>query len=308
MSDTRPRRSVLYAPGDKARALEKMRQLDVDAVIIDLEDSVAPEMKALARERACAAVAAGGFGFREVAIRLNARSTAHFADDLAAVGAAGPDVIVLSKVETPEDVIDAERRLDANGAGTGLRLWAMIETPLGLLNLRDIAERSRAGSRLRLAGIVLGTNDIAKDTGVQPGEDRAPLVPWLLQAVLVARAYGLLVFDGVYNAFSDLPGFERECAQGRQLGFDGKTLIHPSQIEAANRVFAPDADAVRQAQAIIAAFAQPENRDKGAINLEGQMVERLHAETAARLIETEAAIRQRTADAAGSPPTDGPGR
>lgn len=297
MSDTRPRRSVLYAPGDKARALEKMRQLDVDAVIIDLEDSIAPDMKEEARERACSAVAAGGFGFREVAIRLNARSTPQFADDLAAVTAAGPDVIVLSKVETPEDVSEAERRLDANGAGSGPRLWAMIETPLGLLNLRDIAERSRAGAQPRLAGIVLGTNDIAKDTGVQPGADRAPLVPWLLQAVLVARAYGLLVFDGVYNAFSDLPGFERECLQGRQLGFDGKTLIHPAQIEIANRVFAPSAGDVSEAEAILAAFARPENRDKGAINIAGRMVERLHAETAARLVATDVAIRRRSAEA-----------
>jgi citrate lyase subunit beta/citryl-CoA lyase len=258
-------------------------------------------MKEQARERACSAVAAGGFGFREVAIRLNARSNSHYAGDLAAAGAAGPDVIVLSKVETPEDVIDAERRLEANGVGTGLRLWAMVETPLGLLNLRDIVERSRAGKTARLAGIVLGTNDIAKDTGIEPGEDRAPLVPWLLQAVLVARAYGLLVFDGVYNAFSDLAGFERECAQGKRLGFDGKTLIHPSQIATANRIFAPAADAVMQAQAIIAAFAQPENRGKGAINLEGRMVELLHAEAAARLLETEAAIRRRIADPADNP-------
>jgi citrate lyase subunit beta/citryl-CoA lyase len=289
----RPRRGVLYAPGGNARMLEKARQLDADAVIFDLEDSVAPEVKREARELACAAMATGGFGFREVAIRLNPPASPWFLDDLVAAGAARPDAIVLSKVEGIEDILQAERLLDMHEVAPAVRLWAMIETPLGLLNVRDIASLAATGRSRRLAGLVLGTNDIAKDTGVQPGPDRAPLVPWLLQAVLVARAFGLFVLDGVFNAFADVEGFERECAQGRELGFDGKTLIHPSQIACANRTFAPRAEEVEEARAIIDAFALPENRSKGAINLNGRMVERLHAGIAARTLAMDERIRTR---------------
>ncbi|MCS0496886.1 CoA ester lyase [Ancylobacter sp. MQZ15Z-1] len=294
MSADHPLRSVLYVPGEKARALEKARGLDVDALIIDLEDSIAPEMKPQARESACRTIAAGGYGFRQLALRVNPRGSAWFADDLKAAAAARPDIVVLPKVESPEDLAEASRRLDDAGAPPDLALWAMIETPLGLLNLREIAQAGvGAGAGGRLAALVLGTNDIAKDTGVQPGGDRAALVPWLLQAVLVARAYGLRVFDGVYNAFSDLEGFTRECTQGRRLGFDGKTLIHPSQITSANRVFAPAPEDVAQARAIVDAFARPENAEKGVITLGGQMVERLHAQSAARLLALDAAIRAR---------------
>ena len=295
MSEICPRRSVLYVPGGNARMLEKTRQLDADAVIIDLEDSVAPEVKPQARALACAAVVAGDFGFREVAIRLNPPASTWFLDDLAAAGEARPDAIVLSKVEGVDDILQAERLLDERDVDQSVRLWAMIETPLGLLNVRDIAGLAAARRSRRLAGLVLGTNDIAKDTGVQPGPDRAPLVPWLLQAVLVARACGLFVLDGVFNAFADIDGFDRECAQGRQFGFDGKTLIHPSQIACANRTFAPAPQEVEEARAIIDAFALPENHDKGAINLNGRMVERLHAQSAARTLAMDACIRDRSA-------------
>lgn len=293
MNGDRPLRSVLYVPGVKERALEKIRELDVDALIIDLEDSIAPEMKPQARENACRAVSAGGYGFRQVAIRVNSRGTRWFEDDLAAVAAAGPDIVVLSKVETPDDIGEAYRFLRAVGAKPDHQLWAMIETPLGLLDLREIM---REGGKLaddRLTGLVLGTNDIAKDTGVLAGDDRAAMVPWLLNAVLVARAHGLSVFDGVYNAFTDMDGFERECAQGRRLGFDGKTLIHPSQIATTNRIFAPADDDVTEARAIVEAFAQPENADKGVITLGGRMVERLHAMSAERLLAIDAAIKAR---------------
>jgi len=292
MNGERPLRSVLYVPGEKTRALEKIRELDVDAFIVDLEDSIAPEMKPRARESACRAVSAGGYGFRHVAIRVNSRGTPWFEDDLAAAAAAGPDVVVLSKVESPRDIGEAQRLLRDAGAAPNLKLWAMIETPRGLLDLREIV---RQGGREvgQLAGLVLGTNDIAKDTRVLPGDDRAAMVPWLLEAVLVARAHGLLVFDGVYNAFTDMDGFARECLQGRQFGFDGKTLIHPSQITVANRTFAPADDEVAEARAIVEAFALPENADRGVITLGGKMVERLHAQSAARLVAIDVAIRAR---------------
>lgn len=291
MTGIRPRRSVLYAPASSARMLEKLRQLPVDAVIIDLEDSVAPDLKGEARSLACDAVKAGGFGQREVAIRLNASASDWYADDLAAAGAARPDALVLSKVESPADIIDAERRLDIHRLPPTIRLWAMIETPLGLLNLRDIARAKSEDGGRRLAGLVLGTNDIAKDTGVVPGHDRAPLVPWLMQAVLTARAHGLFVLDGVFNSLKDDEGFERECLQGRRFGFDGKTLIHPSQIAAANRIFAPSPEEIEEARAIVDAFALEQNRGKGAIRLDGRMVELLHARTAERVLAIDAAIR-----------------
>lgn len=293
MTGSRPRRSALYAPASSARMLEKLRRVEADAVIIDLEDSVAPDLKPEARALACAAVARRDFGPREVAIRLNAPATGWFADDLAAAGAAGPNALLLSKVESPADITDADHRLDALGVPASIRLWAMIETPLGLINVREIARLASNGGSRRLAGLVLGTNDIAKDTGVIPGPDRVPLVPWLMEAVLAARAYGLFVLDGVFNAFTDGEGFERECLQGRRLGLDGKTLIHPSQIAGANRIFAPNPEEIAEARAIINAFAQEENRAKGAIRLDGRMVELLHARSAERLLAMEAAIRER---------------
>jgi citrate lyase subunit beta/citryl-CoA lyase len=204
-----------------------------------------------------------------------------------------------------DDILQAERLLDERDVDPSMRLWAMIETPIGLLNVRDIAGLATERRSRRLAGLVLGTNDIAKDTGVQPGPDRAPLVPWLLQAVLVARACGLFVLDGVFNAFADVEGFERECAQGRQFGFDGKTLIHPSQIACANRTFAPAPREVEEARAIIDAFALPENHDKGAINLNGRMVERLHAESTAQLWQWTHASAAAAPESAGTPaPSD----
>lgn len=294
MTGSRPRRSALYAPASSARMLEKLRVVEADAVIIDLEDSVAPDLKPEARALACAAVAARGFGPREVAIRLNAPATGWYTDDLAAAGAAGPDALLLSKVESPADITDAERRLDALGVPACVRLWAMIETPRGLLNVREVARLASDGGSRRLAGLVLGTNDIAKDTGIVPGPDRAPLVPWLMEAVLAARGYGLFVLDGVFNALTDGEGFERECLQGRRLGLDGKTLIHPSQIPGANRIFAPAPEEIAEARAIIDAFAREENRAKGAIRLDGRMVELLHARSAERLLAMDAAIRKRS--------------
>ena len=281
---TRPRRSVLYMPATNARAIDKARTLPVDGIALDLEDSIAPERKEEARAAAAAAIKAGGFGAREVVMRLNGPATAWFEADLAAAVAAAPDAILVPKIERPEELGRIGERLAALKAPQALRLWIMMETPLAVLNAHAIAAASQQWPACRLACLVLGTNDIQKETRALDHPERLPLLMALQTAVLAARAYKLAILDGVYNNFRDLEGFRRECRQGRLLGMDGKTCIHPSQIEIANAEYGPPAAEVAWARRVIAAFEQPEAQGKGAISLDGQMVELLHLEIAHRTV------------------------
>src|SRR5437763_5784694 len=281
--DLRPRRSVLYMPGSNARALEKEKTLAADALILDLEDAVAPDAKANARQQVCDAVHAGGFGGRELFIRINAVDTVWGTDDLAAAVAAGPDAILVPKVSRPEDLAAIGALLASLDAADKLRVWAMMETPLAILSARDIAACARDPGT-RLAGFVMGTNDLAKDTRANIVPGRAPMLPWLMTCIAAARSYGVDIVDGVYNAIEDAQGFARECAEARDLGFDGKTLIHPSQIEACNAAFSPTSQEVDSAREILAAFELPENAAKGVVRIDGRMVERLHAEMARRTV------------------------
>lgn len=289
MPTIRPRRSALYMPGSNARALEKAREIAADALILDLEDAVAPDAKATARDQVCAAVKAGGYGRRELVIRTNGVDTPWFVDDLGAAVAANPDAILIPKVSTPETLQQIGAQLDGLWAQPSLRVWAMIETPLAILDAEKIARAAR-DPRSRLSCFVLGTNDLAKETRARFVPGRAPMLPWLTSAILAARAHGLDILDGVYNDIKNEDGFVAECEQGRDLGFDGKTLIHPAQVAVANAVFAPGEAELAQARAIIAAFAEPENQGKGAIQLGGRMVELLHAEMAKRVVALSEAI------------------
>jgi citrate lyase subunit beta/citryl-CoA lyase len=263
------RRSILFVPGSSTRMLEKARTLPCDVVVLDLEDSVAPEAKAAARQAVCAAVK--NYGKREVVVRINAAD----ADDLAAVSAARPDAILLPKIKTPDDIAFARG---------DIALWAMIETSMAVLNLAAIAG---AG----VEAIALGTNDLMNDMRAQPMGDRRNLWGVLNQAVIAARAHGVGVIDGTFNAIADAPGFAAECAQGRAFGFDGKTLIHPGQIDICNVTFAPSEEEIARARHIIAAFAREPG--KGAIALDGRMVEKLHMQEAERLIAFAGAIAER---------------
>jgi citrate lyase subunit beta/citryl-CoA lyase len=281
----RPRRSVLYIPASNERALAKIGQLACDAVIVDLEDAVAPGEKAAARARL-----AGFFAARptrcEIVVRINPLAGEWGNDDLAAAMACAPDAILLPKVDTARDILEAGDALDDAAVPDETELWAMIETPKALLNIGAIAELGRDPAS-RLTCFVAGTNDLAKETGVA---DRRHMAPWLMQMVLAARAGGLDLLDGVYNDFRDADGFARECAEAASMGFDGKTLIHPAQIEAANRAFSPSGDAVKQARAVVDAFARPENTGKGVIALDGRMVERLHLAQAEKLLAKAAGL------------------
>jgi citrate lyase subunit beta / citryl-CoA lyase len=285
----RPTRSALYLPGSNARALEKARTLAADVIIFDLEDAVAPEAKDTARAQVCAAVNDGGFGPRQLVIRVNALSTPWGQADIEAASKAAPDAILLPKPDTAADVDRASAALSQAGAPPQTKLWAMIETPLAVLNARDLAASSRhAGSRLTC--FVLGTNDLVKETRAELDAHRTAAVFWLSAAVTAARAYGLTVLDGVYNNFKDPDGLIRECTHGRMLGFDGKTLIHPDQLASANAAFAPTDAEVTWSRKVLAAFEQPENRGKGVITLDGKMVELLHAEIARRTVAIADAI------------------
>jgi len=285
----RPRRSVLYMPGSNARALEKARSLPADALILDLEDAVAPAAKETARIQVCAAVKAGGYGGREVVIRINGPDTPWGQADLEAAAAAGPDAVLVPKVGSGEDIARATDSLAAAGAPAGTQLWAMIETPLAILNIAGIAASAKAPGA-RLACFVMGTNDLVKETRADLSNNRRPALYWLSAAITAARAYGLDALDGVYNNFRDAEGCRRECVHGRALGFDGKTLIHPDQIAVANEVFAPPETEVAWARKIIAAFDLPEHKGKGVITVDGRMVELMHAEMARRTVAIAEAI------------------
>ena len=286
----RPRRSVLYMPGSNARAMEKARELPADAIILDLEDAVAPDAKAKARELIVKALKDGGFGRREVVVRVNGLDTAWWADDLA-VAAAKPDAVLVPKVSTPEQVRQVAARLAGVGAAPELRIWAMMETPLAMLNVRDIAAAA-LDPATRLAALVMGTNDLAKETRARIVPGRAPMLPWLMTCVAAARAFGLDILDAVYNDLGNAEGFAAECREARDLGFDGKTLIHPAQIAPCNAAFSPPDEEVAWARKIIAAFDLPENAARGVIQIDGRMVERLHADMARRTVAIADAIAQ----------------
>jgi citrate lyase subunit beta/citryl-CoA lyase len=289
-SVVRPRRSALYLPASNARAVEKARTLPCDVVILDLEDAVAVEAKDEARDAAVAAVKAGGFGPREVVIRINGLSTPWGADDLAAACAAGPDAVLAPKVETAADVIALDDAL--SGAPAHTRLWTMIETPASMFHLWEIAACAKTS---RLTGWVIGLNDLAKDMRARQTPDRAAFQGMLALAVAAAHGNGLVILDAVSNAIDDLAALEATCRQGRDLGFDGKSLIHPAQIDTANRVFAPSDEDLTWSHAVIAAFADPANAGRGALRVEGRMAERLHLVEAERLVALEAAIARKVA-------------
>jgi citrate lyase subunit beta/citryl-CoA lyase len=285
----RPRRSLLFMPGSNARALEKARNLPADGLILDLEDAVAPDAKALARDQIAQAVVARGFGKREVLIRINALDTPWWIDDLTMAGKAKPDGILVPKISSVADLAAIANRLSDINADQAIRVWAMIETARAVLDADKIAAASR-DSEMRLAGFVFGPNDISRETRIRMKPGRAEMVPMITHCILATRAHGLEILDGPYSDIQNIDGFAAECAQGRDLGFDGKTLIHPSHIEACNAIFTPPAEEVALARKIIAAFQQPENAGRGAIQLDGRMVERLHADMAKRTIAIADAI------------------
>lgn len=287
MITARPRRSCLYMPGANAKALEKAKTLAADVLILDLEDSVAPDAKEEARAQVAAAVTGKGYGRREVIVRVNALSTPWGRADIDAAGVAGPDGILAPKVEGGAEVRALDAAMSAAGFGPDAALWVMIEMPRAILNLADIAT---AANGTRLAAFVLGLNDLAKETRARATPGRAAFQAALSLSVTAARAAGVTAIDGVYNDIANTAGFEAECRQGLEFGFDGKTLIHPSQIDVANNVFAPSHEEIARARAVIAAFTLPENAGKGVIKVDGRMTELLHLEEAKRVVAVAAAI------------------
>ncbi|HEX2806568.1 MAG TPA: CoA ester lyase [Kineosporiaceae bacterium] len=284
-STYRPRRSVLYMPAANERALEKAKTLPTDGLILDLEDAVAPDSKAAARERACVAAAGGGYGNREVTIRVNGMDTQWFADDIRAVAAAGPHAVVVPKVSSADEVHAIEAALEAGGAPDRTAIWAMVETPIAMLRVDQIAAASE-----RLTVLVMGTNDLAKELHAEHVPGRQPLLVGLGLCLLAARATGTAILDGVYNDVKDLDGFAAECRQGRELGFDGKTLIHPGQVVPCNEIFAPTPEQIAEAQTIVKVWEETLAAGLGVATVNGRMIENLHVENARRILDTSAAI------------------
>ena len=287
----RPRRSALYMPGSNLRALEKARTLDADVVIFDLEDAVAPSQKETARAQVMAAITAGGYGRRELVIRINGLSTPWGRDDLMAAGDSGAHAVLLPKVASPGDITRAAHELNESGVSETLRLWAMMETPMAILSAETIL-RTAIDPMTRLDCLVMGTNDLAKDMRARLTRGRAGMLPLLALCVTAARAYGLDILDGVFGDLQDEVGLRAECEQGRDLGMDGKTLIHPGQLAAANEIFGPSAEEIAWARKVVDAFAQPAAKDAGVIALEGKMVERLHEVMARRTLAIVEALAQ----------------
>lgn len=279
-----PLRSVLYMPSSNARALEKAKSIPSDGLILDLEDAVAPDAKPAAREAACAAAASGDYGRRTVTIRVNSLGTEWHEHDFAAAAQAGPDAIVVPKIDSAEEVQGLVLAMERAGAPEHTKLWAMIETPIAILNVLSIARSSD-----RLSTLVMGNNDLVKELYAEHVPDRATILPSLHAALLAARATGLAILDGVFNDVKDTAGFLAECEQGRQMGFDGKTLIHPGQVEGANTAFAPSEEAVADARALIAAFE--EGQGAGVVTYNGRMIEALHVESARRVLSIHEAIQ-----------------
>lgn len=281
----RPRRSVLYMPGSNARALDKARTLPADGYILDLEDAVAPDAKIVARQQICEAVKAGGYGQRELAIRVNSLATPWGHDDIAAAATCGGHAILIPKVESADTVRQVENIMNAAGAPDDMAIWCMMETPRGMLEAPAIAAASP-----RLACLVMGTSDLAKDLNCAHTRERLPMLTSLSLCLLAARANGLAILDGVYLDLNDDEGFEYACKQGVEFGFDGKTLIHPKTVAATNRIFAPSADAVAWSRKIIAAHAEATAQGKGVVVVDGKLVENLHVESARRLVKLADAI------------------
>ena len=281
----RPRRSVLYMPAANERALEKAKDIPADALIFDLEDAVAPDAKAEARERACAMFAAGGYGSREITIRANGIGTPWHDDDLAAISAAGPDGVVVPKVNSVADVTAIDAALERHGAPDRTRIWAMLETPIAMLHAEEICAASE-----RLTVLVMGTNDLAKELHAQRVPSRQPLMGGLSLSLLAARAADKVILDGVFNDIKDETGFLDECRVGRQMGFDGKTLIHPSQVAPCNGAFSPEAAEIELAERIIAAFEEAEAEGRGVVTVDGRMIENLHVDEARRVLAIRDAI------------------
>ncbi|CAA7612467.1 (3S)-malyl-CoA thioesterase [Candidatus Terasakiella magnetica] len=290
----RPRRSVLYMPGSNPRALDKARTLAADGLILDLEDAVAPDAKEVARTQVCDAVKAGGYGKRELLIRVNGLATPWFYADVAAAAASGADAILIPKVESADAVRQVEAIMAANGAPESMAIWCMMETPKGILRAEEIATASP-----RMGGFVMGTSDLAKDLHCAHTRERLPMITSLGLCLLAARAYGLAALDGVYLDLNDDEGFEYACRQGLELGFDGKTLIHPKTIDAANRVFAPSEKEVEWSKKIITAHAEAAAEGKGVVVVDGKLIENLHVENARRLVGQAELIAALEADLKG---------
>ena len=292
MSKTsRPRRSVLYMPGSNTRALEKARTLAADSLILDLEDSVAADAKVAARENVLQAIGEGGYGYRELVIRINPLSSPWGYDDLAAASRSGADAVLLPKVESADMVRQAETVMIQQGASPDLAIWAMMETPLGMLRAEEVA-----GSTPRLACLVMGTSDLAKDLHASHTRDRMPMLTSLGLCLLSARAFSLAILDGVHLDLRDDEGFAYSCRQGLTMGFDGKTLIHPRTIDVANEVFAPSDEEVEWSHKIIAAHAAAMKEGKGVAVYEGKLIENLHVENAQRIVAMSEAIRARNVE------------
>jgi citrate lyase subunit beta/citryl-CoA lyase len=276
---------VLFLPGSNPRALSKAKTIPADVLVLDLEDAVSPDAKEAARTLVADAVAGRGYGQREILVRINALDTPWAAGDIAAVVPSRPDGILVPKVSRSEDIRRIRAALKAVSAQPSTAVWAMMETPLSILNAGAIAATA-SDEGAPLAGFLIGTNDLSAETRIRPGGDRLPMLSWLSTCVLAARAFDLAVIDGVYNDYNDAAGFKAECEQGRLLGMDGKSLIHPNQVAACNEVFSPSAEEINWARAVVAAFDKPENAGKGAIALNGRMIERLHMRIAQRMIAT----------------------
>jgi len=278
-------------PGSNERALEKAKTIPADALIFDLEDAVAPDAKPLARDQVSAAVKNGGYGGREIVIRVNALETPWGTEDILAACEAEPDAILVPKVVHPGDVISVAKILQGVHAPEEIRLWAMMETPMAILNARTIAATA-VYEENRLCCLVMGTNDLIKESRARALHDRFAVVPWLAMTLVAARAYRLDIIDGVYNEFRDEMGLREECERGRTLGMDGKTLIHPSQVGPCNQIFSPTEEEVEWSRKIIEAFRRPENKQKGVIVVESRMVERLHLGMAERTVSIAEQIRE----------------
>jgi citrate lyase subunit beta/citryl-CoA lyase len=283
----RPRRSVLYMPGANTRALEKARSLPADALIFDLEDAVAPDAKAAARANVVAAAQSKAYGKREIVIRCNGLGTEWGRADIAAIAMSGADAILVPKLEGAADVTNVVALLDAAGAPASMAVWGMMETPRGILRAEEIA-----GASPRLACLIMGTNDLVKDLRAQHTPVRLPMVVPLGFTLLAARAQGLAILDGVYNDIQDIEGFKAACRQGLEFGFDGKTLIHPTQVEPCNEIFAPSAAELAMAEKIVAGFEKARAEGKGVVVVDGRMIENLHVEQAQRQLALAAAIRE----------------
>ncbi|MFL2987279.1 MAG: HpcH/HpaI aldolase/citrate lyase family protein [Candidatus Poriferisodalaceae bacterium] len=284
MSTYRPRRSVLYMPAANERALEKAKDIQADALIFDLEDAVAPDSKEIAREQACAAAASSDYGNRELTIRCNGLDTPWGKDDLLAAAAAGPAAVVIPKVDGSSYLDEISELLNQGGAPSSTQIWAMVETPIGILHVEEIARHERTSV------MVMGTNDMAKELRASITADRQALLPYLAMCLLSARAAGVAILDGVYNDIKDESGFKDVCVQGAEMGFDGKTLIHPNQVAPTNEIFSPSLDELDFHRRIIEEFEAAEKDGRGVLTVDGKMIENLHVDEARRALAVADAI------------------